>query len=249
MGKPAETQISLFENELESMAKLGMVAERSAAGQIFLSTKGGILTYRDQPISGNAIDVVILASPVERLYYMERYDAANPAPPVCYAIGPSMSGLKPNPSSPKVQSEFCANCPKDQWGSALNGGKGKGCAEKRRLLIMTADSLTTADAVQKSEVAALRTPVTSVKGFATYLQTVSAATKRPLSAVITKISLVPDSKTQFKLKFDFVKAIDDLDLVKALIARGQRELENAVISEVVEEPSAPSAAAASSSKY
>ena len=212
-AKPA-AELTVFEDQLQKLASQSMIAERSTAGTVFLSAKGGTLTYRDEPIAGNSLDVVIIASPVERLYYKSRYDPTNPAPPVCYAVGPTLSGLKPNPTSPEPQSEMCANCPKDQWGSAANGGKGKACAEKRRLLIMTADSITSVDSVNMGEVAALRTPVTSVKGFATYLQKIASATKRPLSAVVTKISLVPDSKTQFKVNFDFVRTIDDIEVVK-----------------------------------
>jgi hypothetical protein len=130
---------------------------------------------------------------------------------------------------------MCAGCPKDQWGSASNGGRGKACSEKRRLLIMTADSVTSPESVGISEVSALRIPVTSVKGYATYLQTVATATARPLTGVITKISLVPDPKTQFRLQFSFVKAIDDLDIVRALIARGQREMDNAIATAGIEE--------------
>jgi hypothetical protein len=95
-------------------------------------------------------------------------------------------------------------------------------------LIVTADSVSTVESVDMAEVVALRTPVTSVKGFATYLQKVASATKRPLSAVVTKISLVPDAKTQFKLNFDFVRTIDDIEVVKALIKRADKELHNAV---------------------
>jgi hypothetical protein len=144
------------------------------------------------------------------------------------------------------------NCPKDQWGSAANGGKGKACAEKRRLLVMTADSIDTVETVNLGEVAALRTPVTSVRGFATYLQKVASATKRPLSAVVTRISVVPDAKTQFKLQFDFVRAIDNLDVVKALIARGDKELLAAVETAGVEEDAIDTdvpVAAAKSGKY
>ena len=247
-AKQPAGQLTIFEDELQKMASQGMIAERSTAGTVFLSAKGGTLTYRDQPIAGNSIDVVIVASPVERLYYTQRYDPTNPAPPVCYALGPTLTGLKPNITSPEPQAEMCANCPKDQWGSAANGGKGKACAEKRRLLIMTADSIGSLETIKVAEVAALRTPVTSVRGFATYLQTVASATKRPLSAVVTNISLIPDAKTQFKLQFKFVRSLDDMDIVKALIARGEQEMNNAVMTAGVEETDAPEAATASS-KY
>jgi hypothetical protein len=246
----SKNQLTMFESELEKLASVGMAAERSTAGTQFLSTKGGALTYRDNPIAGNAIEVVILSSPVERLYYTARYDPTNPAGPVCFALGQTMTGLKPNTNSPEKQSDLCSQCPKDQWGSAANGGKGKACAEKRRLLIMTADSISSVESVNMGEVAALRTPVTSVKGFATYLQKIASATKRPLSAVVTKISVVPDAKTQFKVNFDFVRTIDDLDVVKALIARGEKELENAVQTAGMEEDAGETAdTAAKSNKY
>lgn len=248
----SKNQLTIFEDQLAKLAAEESMAERAAAGQVFLSTRGGILTYRDQPIAGNSLDVIVLSSPVERLYYTKRYDPQDPAPPACFALGPSMTGLKPSPAALEPQSTMCQNCPKDQWGSATNGGKGKGCSEKRRLLIMTADSATTAAAVPTAEVAALRIPVTSVKPFATYVQNIAAATKRPLSAVVTKISLVPDSKTQFKLKFDFVRAIDDLELVKALISRGESELANAIANAnagQIEEHEEPAATAEKSGKF
>jgi hypothetical protein len=102
-----------------------------------------------------------------------------------------------------------------------------------------------------AEVAALRTPVTSVRGFATYLQTVASATKRPLSAVVTNISIVPDPKTQFKLQFKFVRTIEDLAIVQALIARGDEEMGTAVATAGVEETDAPVEAPAveASKKY
>jgi len=250
MARTQNNQVALFESELEKLANAAMVAERSTAGTTFLSTKGGQLTYRDNPIANNQLDVVIISSPVERLYYTSRYDPTNPAGPVCFALGPTMTGLKPNGLSPEKQCDTCAGCSKDQWGSAANGGKGKGCAEKRRLLIMTADSIESVDTVNGAEVAALRTPVTSVRGFATYLQKVASTTKRPLSAVVTKISVIPDAKTQFKLNFDFVRTIDDPAVIKALIARGEKELEAAIATAGIEEdtPETP-AAAEKSSKY
>ena len=224
----ATNQLALFESEMEKLANAGILAERSTAGTTFLSTKGGALSYRDNVIAGNSLEVVVLSSPVERLYYATRYDPTLPAGPVCFALSTTATGMKPSALSPEKQSESCHGCPKDQWGSAANGGKGKACAEKRRLLIMTADSVSTVATVDAGEVAALRTPVTSVKGFTTYLQKVASATKRPLSAVVTKISVVPDPKTQFKVVFDFVRALDDMEVIKALMARGEKELYSAI---------------------
>jgi len=95
----SKNQVALFENELEKMAQASLEAEKGSAGITFLSTKGGILTYKDNPIAGNSLEVVVIASPVERLYYTARYDPTKPAGPVCFALGQTMTGLKPNVNS------------------------------------------------------------------------------------------------------------------------------------------------------
>ena len=241
----AKTEIVTYESELAKLAEISVKAEKNSAGISFITTSGGTMKYRDNPISGNSLEVVVLASPVERLYYTSRFDPTNSAPPVCFALGSTLTGLKPSHLSETVQAELCESCPKNQWGSATNGGKGKACSEKRRLFLMTSDSISTVDSVGVSEVAALRIPVTSVKGFATYVQTVAATVKRPLAGVVTKVSLVADPKTQFKIQFTFVKAIEDIEIIKALITRGEREMANAI-----NEPSTgEEVAAPTSSKY
>jgi hypothetical protein len=93
---------------------------------------------------------------------------------------------------------------------------------------LTEDSIATPEAVELAEVAALRTPVTSVKPFGDYLQKIAILSKRPLSTVATKIKLVPDPKTQFKLQFDFVRSIEDPEVVQALLKRSKTEVERAV---------------------
>jgi hypothetical protein len=241
----SKNEIVTFESEMAKLAEQSIQAEKNSAGTSFITTSGGVMKYRDNPIAGNSLDVVVLASPVERLYYTSRYDPTNSAPPVCFALGSTVTGLKPSHLSDIPQSETCESCPKNQWGSATNGGKGKACSEKRRLFMMTADSVSSVDAVNLAEVAALRIPVTSVKGFATYVQTVASTVKRPLAAVVTKVSLVPDPKTQFKIQFTYVKSLDDMSIVKALIARGEKETLTAISNPEVDDTEAP----VTSSKY
>jgi len=229
-----KNEVVLMQDELEKLAAAQVEAETSG-GPVFLSTKNGILSYKGNPIAGNSIDVVVLASPVERLYYKNRYDPNKPEGAACFALGPTLSDLRPNAAAIEPQHDKCVGCPKDQWGSSPLGGKGKACAEKRRLLIMTADSLSSPDNIKIAEVAALRTPVTSVKPFATYLQTIASTTRRPLSSLITNISIVPDPKSQFKLQFSFVKVIDDMAIVRALLDRAAIEVANAVATAGIEE--------------
>jgi len=245
----SKNEITKYDAELAELAKLNVQAEKSTGGVSFIATSGGTMKYQDNPIAGNTLDVVIISSPIERLYYTARYDPTNSAPPVCFALGSSATGLAPSPLSETPQSTSCDTCPKNQWGSSTNGGKGKACSEKRRLFLVTADSINTAEDVELAEVAALRVPVTSVKGYSTYVQTIASTLKRPLAAIVTKISLVPDAKTQFKIVFHFVKALDDMAVIKALIAKGSAEVDHAIKAPLVEEAIEEVSSLPTSSKY
>jgi hypothetical protein len=96
------------------------------------------------------------------------------------------------------------------------------------MLLIPADSIGTAAAVEAAEVAALRPPVTSLKNYASYVQTIAATLKRPPLAVVTEISVVPDPKTQFKVVFTMVRSIDDTEVIQALIKRAGVETKRAI---------------------
>jgi len=234
-------QIALFEDQMAAMALESVKAEQSSLTTTFLSTKSGTLTYRGDPVAGNKLQVVILAGPVERLYYSSRYDPTKIVGPDCFAIAQSAVGMSPSPASPQAQHSTCEGCPKNEWGSASNGGKGKACRETRRLLMIPADSIASPDAIAGAEVAALRPPVTSLKNYANYVQTIASVMRRPPLGVITEIAVVPDAKTQFKVTFTSVKTVDDQAAIQALVARSKDELEKAInsagaVNEESEEP-------------
>jgi hypothetical protein len=222
----SKNQIALFEDQLAAMALETVKAEQTGAA--FLSTKGGALTYRGNVITDNKLACVILAAPVERLYYDSRYDPTKIVGPKCFAIAQIQTGMGPAPSVEKPEHSTCEGCPKNEWGSATNGGKGKACRETRRLLLIPADSIGSAAAVAGAEIAALRPPVTSLKNYSSYVQTLAATLKRPPLAVVTEIAVVPDAKTQFKVEFKMLKAIDDMSIVQAIMSRAQGEVDRAI---------------------
>ena len=100
-----------------------------------------------------------------------------------------------------------------------------------------------------AEVAALRPPVTSIKNYSNYVQTVAATLKRPPLAVITEVAVVPDPKTQFKVTFSMVKAIDDPAIVQAIIKRSQDEVQKAIETVGQMEDDAPAAPVAESDRF
>jgi hypothetical protein len=236
----SKNQIALFEDQLAKMAMETVKAEQSGLTATFLSTQGGTLKYRGNAITDNKLACVILSAPVERLYYDARYDPTKIIGPKCFAIAAIATGMGPAPNVEEPAHATCESCPKNEWGSAVNGGKGKACRETRRLLLIPADSIGTVAAVESAEIAALRPPVTSLKNYATYVQTVATTMKRPPLAVITEIAVVPDPKTQFKVTFTVVKAIEDMAIIQALMARADKEVQKAIdtagaVNEVIEE--------------
>ena len=85
-----------------------------------------------------------------------------------------------------------------------------------------------ADTIAGKEVVGIRPPVTSVKLFSNYVQGIANVSKRPLSTVITRIKLVPDAKTQFKMTFELVGDIQDSDLCVALMNMADQQVELAL---------------------
>jgi hypothetical protein len=62
---------------------------------------------------------------------------------------------------------------------------------------------------------------------------------------------VPDAKTQFKVTFTLIKAIENGDVIRALMERAEAETQRAIdtVGVVVDEESEQAAAPATSNKY
>lgn len=213
----------------EQMAALG--AEYAAAEQVsggFLSTKGGILTFEDEPLPGNQMAVVILDVVRERTFYSQKYDASaeHNLPPVCYAFGRSNDEMAPHPSMQQgpdyfiPQNDVCATCPNNEWGTS-DTGKGKACGERRRLALLPAgfyqpkrgsrdfDLQLFDDPAHyaSADIAYLKLPVMSVKDWGRYTAHVSSAHNRPPFGVISRVYLEPDPKSQFRVKFEVLELL------------------------------------------
>jgi hypothetical protein len=81
-----------------------------------------------------SIDVVIVkANPhLSKTWYENGYTEGNDNPPDCA----SANGVTPDAGVPKKQSNICAQCPRNAWGTAPNGGRGKACGDHRRMAVL-----------------------------------------------------------------------------------------------------------------
>jgi hypothetical protein len=213
--KKPGTAIKNYDAELAALAQEGKKQEENTSLGQFISTKGGILTYKGNEVEGGTMNVVIIDSILENHYYTEEYDADNPASPVCFAFARSDKDMAPHEKSTEKQHAQCKGCPQNEFGTAIRG-KGKACKNIRRLSLITEDAL---ENVEEAEVAFLKIPVTSVKAWAGYVDQLDAALHLPPLGVVTEIQVKPDTKTLVKVSFKLVGKIEDGNVIEALLAK------------------------------
>ena len=83
------------------------------------------------------LDLVIVDFVSRNTFYEGTYDPNNITPPTCFAIHPELKQMAPSENSPIKQSDDCASCPMNQFGSS---GKGKACKNGRMLAVLPPDA-------------------------------------------------------------------------------------------------------------
>jgi hypothetical protein len=216
---PVVTQVNTWDQQLADAA--AEVSSMEAGSSNFISTRNGILSYNGTPIPGNKLNVVVINHAMENHYYTERFDPDSPASPVCFAFGTDESTMAPHELSSEPQAEKCASCPRNQFGSA-DTGKGKACKNIRRLGVITEDDL---EDVKAAALAVIKIPVTSVKPWKAYVQSLNNTLRRPPFSVVTQIAPVPHPKHQFELTFKLDAQITDGSDLQAIMDRRDAAME------------------------
>jgi hypothetical protein len=182
-----------------------------AASQTFLHVSGGQLRINKDIVHKNELMVIILDSILLNLLYDCEYNPENPAPPSCYAFGRNEKSLVPHTKITNPPCDNCDSCACNKFGSAERG-KGKACKNSRRLAMLVAATMTPEGInfnqnIMNEPVVYMHLPVTSVKGYAVYLNKLAQALQKPPLAVVTNIKVVPDPKSQFKIEFEAVAEV------------------------------------------
>lgn len=208
-------EIVAWGDELAKAAKEVASVERPALSQI--STRAGQLVYQGQPIPGNKLPCIIIASAFENRYYDKPFDPNNRSAPKCFALSLNGQNMVPHDDVPEKQSETCEGCNLYKWGSDPKGGKGKACKQVRRLALLPASALVEGN-IRTAEIALISIPVTSAKNWANYVNNCAAEYARPPWAVISEITTQPDAKSQFQIKFSTKGLVTD-DMLSELQRR------------------------------
>jgi hypothetical protein len=230
--------VANWQAEMAEQAKLAVEQEKTAGsgGGRFFGLRAGQLTFDDGTFPGNQIAVVIVDHVFENIYYEGEFDPESKNPPTCFAFGRDATTMGPPPEVDEHdeftrQSAICADCIQNEWGSAERG-KGKACSNRRRLALIPAGTYIPqgksggfeleleddASHFAKADVAYLKVPVMSVKGFASYVKQVAEQFNRPLHGVVTRIYVEPDPKSQFRVKFEAIDMVED-ELMPAIMSR------------------------------
>lgn len=223
------TALANWEEELAKQAEAAAEQEASTGGGQFFSLRGGTLSLNDAPLPNNEVAVVIVDSILENAYYDSDYDPDNPSGPTCYAFGRDEDEMGPDPANvEKPQSELCSECPMNEWGSA-DRGRGKACRNRRRLALVPAGDFDRDGGFEpyedpehflKAEVAYLALPPTSLNSFGSYVKQLAGALRRPPHAVFTRVAVVQDAKSQFKVTFENLGLVPN-ELIPPLMQRNE----------------------------
>lgn len=229
--KTAGTAVAKWDEELARLAEINANMEKSSVGGQFFGLRGGQLTFGDSPLPNNEMAVIIIDSVLENVYYEDDYDPDNPASPTCFAFGRDEKTMAPHlivTDAGQSQHDQCDGCPMNEFGSAERG-RGKACRNARRLALIPAgtlarngelDFIDDPDHYKTADVAYLKVPPTSIRGYASFVQQVTSVLRRPTFAVITKVKVVPDPKNQFKVTFEVIDKVPDA-LISTLIERNK----------------------------
>lgn len=165
------TEVALFGGNLPAhlkarAAELSETAKAlmgSGGGGKRISMKNGVWRLLDNgkeiaQVEERYLDIVIVkaAAKVSRVFYGEKYDSDNPAPPKCW----SADGEKPDASIKEPQFSTCANCEQNVAGSGQ--GNSRACRFQQRIAAVTAGSLVEHGA--KADVLNFTVPATSLFG-------------------------------------------------------------------------------------
>lgn len=203
--------------ELAGFAKDTAALERPSVAKI--SLKAGQITYLGNEVPNNSLDVIVVAAIFRNCFYAGAYDPNQIVNPNCFAVSTDGEDMEPHENTTEPISETCTGCKFMEWGSAGGGSRGKACKETRRLVMMPADALNSAEDVMKAELAVVDIPVTSVRNWSNAVNAIAAQIKRPFWSVITNMSTTPNKKTQFEVHFAPVSAINDPAAIRAIQSR------------------------------
>lgn len=185
----------------------------------------------------SSIEVVILKSPksISKIFYEQGYVEGSNAAPDCF----SNNGIYPDPTSQKKQSETCATCPHNQWGSRITpaGKQGKACSDNKRVAVVPLGDISNE---MFGGPMLLRIPAASLQDLAMFGQKMQQM-GYPYYSIGTRIQFDPNESYP-KFKFSAIRPLTDEEAELVLTLRDGHTVER-ILSENEFAVTAPTPAA------
>ncbi len=204
-----------WEEMMKTEAKEVAKTERPSVSRI--SLQSGVMTLQDQAVPDNELECIVADVIHEQVYYDQPYEPGVINPPACFAFSEVGADIRAHEDVPEKDWDGwpnCASCIMNKWRKPP--GKGKPCGERRKLAILP--WLDNVEDYLKAEIAVLSLPVMSVKNWSNFVNGLSAQFQRPCWGMLTKISVKPDPKSQFRVHFEPVSPLSD-EYIAAVHAR------------------------------
>lgn len=187
-----------------------------------IGTKGKQFAFPDGKTSDGPIDAVILDWRNVHQYYPGVYNQNKPEPPKCFAVAKNLDDLAPPEGLTTAVHETCKGCPKDEFGSAPGGGRGKACKNSVKLAIVPAD------ATVDTPVWTINVSATAIRNWTNYTNTLSSTLGVLPIQVVTELKFNPNESFP-TLLFGQPRPHENLDVMMRL-----REVAQALLNKTPE---------------
>lgn len=179
--KPATNLVSVQE---ALKAQLATLSDRITppTGAMIRATQDKKMLLPDGTKTEGPLNLVVIDFVAGNAFYPNPFDRNNITPPDCYAVGENPKTLTPAANAPNKQAKTCAECPRNEWGSAIYGNpKGKACNNERIMAVLPPDS----DA--NTPLWLLKASTTAVSNFDSYVAEVGRTYQAMPVQMITEV--------------------------------------------------------------
>lgn len=216
---------------LKAMMADGSVQDQTATmqsdsgGVPRLTTKGKRFRFKEgeeeNVVQEDHVDVVIVGMNPEvglaHTFYKDAYNPNSSEPPDCS----SQNGVTPDGWIAAPQSDTCAGCPNQIWGSAksMSGGKAKACRDSRQLMVARAKDFS--EDPNSATLYLMQVTVNSLRAFSNFGKELAAAGYPSPQFVITRITMDDESSVP-KIDFSILGPLNET-MGKASWDRSQKK--------------------------
>lgn len=181
-----------------------------------ISTQGRLFSIGGKKIGdGKSITAIILQFSAVKKWYIEKWSEDSRVPPACFALGMPGEELVPHENAADKQSATCGACQHNVFGSAETG-KGKACADVRRLVLLTSTELADKKVAspENTTLSVLEIPPTGLANWKNFYR-YTEGQGLPVAAFVVEITF-DEQQVREIVKFTPRSIVENPDMIKLI---------------------------------